>query len=86
MLAVAVVVAAAFVLLCVASPTYYDMKLTKVPGGNYTFMTTLPANDDGHSERMKLGLDYSSYWRVGLWGTAGISVIIIRDLYRFLSH
>ena len=76
MLAVAVVVAAAFVMLCVASPTYYDMKLTRVPGGNYTFMTPLPANDDGHSERPKLGLDYYSYWRVKLWGLGLLQVIV----------
>ncbi len=85
MLAVAVVVAAAFVMLCVASPTYYDMKLTRVPWvGNHTSMTPPQDHDDGHSERVRLGLYYYSYWRVYLWGVSMFQVIRSVLRYHFL--
>ena len=85
MLAVAVVVATALVMLCVASPTYYDMKLTRVPwAGNNTLMTPPQDRDDGQSERARLGVYYFSYWRVFWWGINMVQVIVC--VYRFLFN
>jgi hypothetical protein len=67
LLTVTVVLTVALVLLCVAFPPYYDLKLRR---------ENLLLGNCTSAQKEKTGLEYFSHWRMKLWGNTTPSVSI----------
>jgi hypothetical protein len=76
MMVVAAFLPVALVMLCVASPPYYDLKLTRE---NKLLGNGTTAQEEGHHDLpVQMGLEYFYFWRAKFWGldTTAVSVFL----------